>query len=194
MLKLLLVLTIGFSACTASREQEVENDISSFRTWVNDQSANIADRTEDDWKQAKEDFRIRTAELDQREDQLSAEVREEYQQLKNDFQNLDEEREKRMLDANGAEWEAKLLGGYADKATITKENVKDVYIQLLENVRSMRSTWTDEDWEMAKMVLNRLNDRKEEVDDDLPTEDEVKIKALQMEFRTLETANDVGGN
>lgn len=190
-LSLLLLLTISFSACTASREQEVEDELADFRTWVNDQSANIADRTEEDWEQAKLDFQTRTAELDLKEDEFSEEVRQEYNQLKADFQDLDEEREKRMREANMAEWNSKLLGSYADMSTITSQNIREVYIQFLENVRNMRSTWTDEDWEMAKMVMTSLNEKKEAVDDDLSTEDEVKIKALQMEFHTLETSGDV---
>jgi hypothetical protein len=193
MFVLFLVLGIGLSACSASREQEVENDISSFRTWVNEQAASLENKTEEDWKQAKEDFKIRTADLDQREDQFSAEVKEEYKQIKSDFSDLDEKRIQIRRDAQATAWDTKLLGKYADWSTITTGNVKDVYINFMENVRSMRSMWTNEDWEMAKEVLNRLNDRKEIVDDELSTEDEVKIKALQMEFRTLETANDVGG-
>lgn len=194
LMALLLVFTIGISSCTTMREREVEDEISEFRNWINDQSARIADRTEEDWKQSKEDFRVRTQELDLRQNKFSAELREEYQQLKEDFNNLDKEREKRRREAMVAEWDAKLLGSYADKTTISKENVREAYILFLENVRSMHGNWSNEDWEMAKWVMNRLDERKEEVDDELPTDDEVKIKALQMEFRTLETTNDVRGN
>lgn len=191
LLTLLCLFSIGFSSCTVSRDREVEDEISSFRNWVNDQAATIADRTEQDWERAKESFRVRTEELDQRQDKFSEELRQEYQQLKEDFRNLDDERVKRRRALKLAEWEANLLGGYADKSTIRRENVKQVYEYFMENVRNLESNWTDEDWEMAKMVLERLNERKDEVDENLPTEDEVAIKALQMEFHTLETANDM---
>lgn len=194
LLTLLCLLSWGLSSCTVSRDREVEDEISDFRSWVNDQAATIADRTEQDWKRAKEDFRVRTQELDQRQDNFSAELKQDYQQLKEDFNNLEEERAKRRKALKLAEWEANLLGSYADRTTITGENLKQVYVQFMENVRSRENNWTDEDWEMAKMVLERLNERKEEVDDNISTEDEVSIKALQMEFRTLETANDTGVN
>ncbi|WP_161891092.1 hypothetical protein [Pontibacter russatus] len=44
---------------------------------------------------------------------------------------------------------------------------------------------------MAKMVLERLNKRKDAISADIDTDSEVKIKALQMEFLTLETAADI---
>lgn len=185
---------ILLSSCTTSREREVEDELSDFRTWVSQTTSNISERTEEDWKRAKADFATRTRDLDQRQENFSDELKQDYQNLKDEFNNADKQYEENLRKARLATWERQLLGSYADKSTITRENVRQVYITFLENVRSQHGTWTDEDWEMAKMVMQSLNDRKDEVDEDLPTDDEVKIKALQMEFRTLETAGDLGGN
>ena len=193
LLSILFVVAL-LSACSASKETEVEDELGDFRTWVSQTTSNIGDRTEDDWKRAKSDFSTRTQELDQKQETFTDELKQEYQQLKDEFNNADKAYEEGRRAARLTEWEQKLLGSYADKTTITSANVRQVYIAFLESVRSQRSTWTDEDWEMAKMVMKSLNDRKEEVDEDLPTDDEVKIKALQMEFRTLETGGDLGGN
>lgn len=190
----ILYIAVLLSACSASKEAEVEDELGDFRSWVSQATANVADRTEDDWKRAKDDFATRTQELDQKQETFSDELKQEYQQLKEEFSNADKEYERSLRAARLAEWEQKLLGTYADKSTITGANLRQVYIDFLENVRTQRSSWTDEDWEMAKMVLESLNARKDEVDEGLPTDDEVKIKALQMEFRTLETAGDLGGN
>lgn len=194
LLSILFSIVIILSSCTASRESEVEDELGDFRTWISQTTSNISDRTEEDWKRAKADFETRTQELDQKQENFSEELKQNYQNLKNEFREADEEFERNQRAARLAEWEQKLLGTYTDKSTITRENVRQVYITFMENVRSQRSTWTDEDWEMAKMVLQSLNDRKDEVDEGLPTDDEVKIKALQMEFRTLETGGDLGGN
>lgn len=182
------------AGCSASREAEVEDELSDFRNWVSQTTANIADRTEEDWEKAKADFETRTQELDQKQENFSEELKQDYENLKEEFRNADEEYERNLRAARLAEWEQKLLGTYADKATITQENVRQVYITFLENVRNQHGTWTDADWEMAKMVMTSLNERKDEIDDGLNTDDEVKIKALQMEFRALETAGDLGGN
>lgn len=191
---LLFVTSAMLSSCSASKETEVEDELSDFRNWISQTTTNVADRTEEDWKRAKDDFATRTQELDVKQENFSDELKQDYQNLKNEFNEADKEYEAARRAARLAEWEQKLLGTYADKSTITQANVRQVYITFLENVRNQRGTWTDEDWEMAKMVLNSLNDRKDEVDEGLPTDDEVKIKALQMEFRTLETAGDMGGN
>lgn len=186
----MFVLIAG--SCTTAREQEVEGDLNQFRSWVNAQANMLADQTEDDWERAKEDFVRRTRDLDRNQQNFTADVRQEYQQLKDEFNSLDEkhrlamERKERV-----AQWERDLLGPYADQNAVSASNVRRAYITFLENVRTKSSNWTNEDWEMAKLVRDNLDTRKAQIDNDLPTEDEVKIKALQMEFTTLETGHDI---
>ncbi|NEM97467.1 hypothetical protein [Pontibacter burrus] len=192
-----LFLVLGLSlllACTTTRDREVNDELSDFRNWVNQTTANISERTEEDWKRAKSDFNTRTRELDQKQEGFSDELKQDYESLKAEFRTADETYERNQRAARLAEWEQRLLGPYADKTTINQANVRQVYITFLENVRNQHKTWSNGDWEMAKMVLNSLNERKDEVDEGLNTDDEVKIKALQMEFRALETAGDLGGN
>lgn len=194
---LYLFLVFGLSllfACTTARDREVNDELSDFRNWINQTTANIAERTEEDWKRAKSDFNTRTRELDQKQEGFSDELKQDYESLKAEFRTADETYERNLRAARLAEWEQRLLGPYSDKTTINQTNVRQAYITFLENVRNQHNTWSNEDWEMAKMVLNSLNERKDEVDEGLNTDDEVKIKALQMEFRALETAGDLGGN
>lgn len=182
------------SSCTATREQEVEGEVNEFRSWVNTQTSRLAERTEEDWKQTKEEFRQRTEELDRKQDKFSEKVKADYQQIKEDFKEREQERE--MLaerKARTAEWERDLLGQYAERSAVNAGNVRQAYLTFMENVRARRGNWDDEDWEMAKLVMEELNQRKDALDD-LPDDDEVKIKALQMEFIALETGEDLGGD
>lgn len=189
----MLLFVVLASACSSTKEAEVEtkDELADFRTWVSNTTANVADKTEDDWKRAKADFKTRTDELDQMQNNFSAEVREEYDQLKQQFNDADTKyMESQHQGANLTEWQSTLLGSYADLSTINNTNVREAYITFMENVRNKKGTWQDTDWHMAKMVLESLNKRKSELSD-VHTDSEVKIKALQMEFTTLETAADV---
>lgn len=187
----LMVSMICLGSCTTTRESEVEDELGDFRNWVSRETSQLANRTEEDWKQAKQDFQTRTQELDQKQEQFSAELKEEYQQLKQEFNEADEAYTNARSEARMAEWESKLLGQWADMNTINAANVRDAYITFMENVRTQKAEWINEDWDMAKVVLQQLNDRKDEINADIDTDSEVKIKALQMEFLTLETAADV---
>ncbi|WP_266205807.1 hypothetical protein [Pontibacter kalidii] len=188
---ILFTISLVASSCSATREQQVEDDLADFRAWVSNATSNVAERTEEDWKRAREDFKTRTEELDRKQDNFSAELRQDYQSLKQEFRNADEEYQRHVTGEDLAEWEQRLLGQWADLDSLNETNVREVYIALLENVRAQKDSWDNEDWEMAERVLEKLNERKDDINGNIPTDTEVKIKALQMEFRTLETAADM---
>ncbi|WP_276496153.1 hypothetical protein [Pontibacter litorisediminis] len=187
---ILFSASVMLASCSATKEQQVEDDLADFRVWVNNATSNVAERTEEDWKRAREDFRMRTQELDRKQENFTEELKQDYQNLKQEFQDADEEYQRSLEGEDLSEWERNLLGRWADYASIDENNVRDVYIAFMENVREQKETWSDADWEMAKRVLEKLNERKAEIEGNIPTDAEVKIKALQMEFRTLETAAD----
>lgn len=191
-LTMLLFLTI-LSACSTTKEIEndVQDDLGDFRDWVSTTTGNVADRTEEDWQQAKQDFGIRTQELDQKQSEFSEDVKQDYQELKQKFNDTDEMYARSHQEARLAEWQRTLLGRWADLASVNESNVQEAYVMFMENVREKHESWTNQDWEMAKMVMNTLNEHKKEINGDIQTDTEVKIKALQIEFHALETAADV---
>ncbi|PKV62718.1 hypothetical protein [Pontibacter ramchanderi] len=187
-----LLVSLLLSACTATREQEIEGDVNEFRSWVNAQTNKLEERTEEDWKRTKEDFKQRTAELDRKQESFSEKLRADYQQIKADFKAREAARDSM---ANNEElltkWERDLLGQYANGTALSAANVEQAYQNFMSNVRARKKNWREQDWEMAAAVLEELNQRKAAFEE-LPDETEVRIKTLQMEFAALkesETAN-----
>ncbi|WP_233555555.1 hypothetical protein [Pontibacter oryzae] len=169
----------------------MEDDLAEFRTWVNNATANVANRTEEDWKRARADFKTRTQELDLKQEQFSDELRADYKNLKEEFRSADERYQQNMAEPELAAWRTELLGTWADYNMLSENNIRDAYITFMENVRAKKGNWSNQDWEMAKRVIEELNEQKQQIKAPIPTDTEVKIKALQMEFRTLETAADI---
>lgn len=172
-----------------SRDQEPEGGVAAFGSWVQAHAARLEDRTEEDWQRAREDFKFRTEVLDRKVGELSKEDVQAYEQHKERFKKLDAEfgqlAERRKL---LAPWKEDLLGSYADMAVMNEGNVAEVYRFFLLNVREKHVDWNENAWHMATMVLQDLDKRKSQLGAELPSEDEVKIKALQMEFAAIEAA------
>ncbi|QCR22985.1 hypothetical protein [Pontibacter sp. SGAir0037] len=181
------------AACSFTKEQEVEGGVDELRSWVMAQGNQLDELSEEEWQQAKEDFRVRVAALESRENKLTKEEQDEFEQMKQRFAKLDDKYElvverRRVL----APWKADLLGSYAEMSVVNKSNVVEVYTFFLKNVREKYHDWSENGWNMANMVLQDLNKRKSEIDNDLLSEDEVQIKALQMEFAALEAGGGLG--
>ncbi len=186
---IVLFFSLASSACTATREQEIEGDVNEFRSWVNSQTNKLEERTEADWKKTKQDFKRRTDELDRKQERFSERLRADYQQIKEDFRARERERDS-MADrrAQLANWERDLLGQYANGASLNPNNVEEAYKNFMSNVRARHKTWDEDEWSIAGMVLEELDQRKEAFE--LPDEVEVRIKAMQMEFVTMKESRD----
>lgn len=196
MKRLCIVFFLFFilSSCTASREREEEGDLNEFRSWIDTQTSRLEERTEEDWQKTKVDFKRRTDELDRKQERFTEQLKADYQRLKEDFKEREKERDKLSERRTQlAKWEQELLGAYAEPSSVNLKNIRMAYATLVENVRSRHENWDQEDWDMANLVLKDLNKRKEALGE-LPDEEEVQIKALQMEISAMETGDETGQN
>lgn len=90
--------------------------------------------------------------------------------------------------------EAKLLGPYNGQInSLTPQDLPAAYGQLVRETRAQRVTWTDRDWDYARAVYQRLNDQLKQVRLDMPARDEVRVRARQAEFVSLQAGRAVKG-
>ena len=90
--------------------------------------------------------------------------------------------------------EAKLLGPYNGQVnSLTPQDLPAAYGQLVRETRAQRATWTDHDWDYARSVYQRLNDQLKQVRMDMPARDEVRVRARQAEFVSLQASHAVKG-
>ena len=90
--------------------------------------------------------------------------------------------------------EAKLLGPYNGQInSLTPQDLPAAYGQLVRETRAQRATWTDRDWDYARAVYQRLNDQLKQVRLDMPARDEVRVRARQAEFTSLQAGRVMKG-
>ena len=90
--------------------------------------------------------------------------------------------------------EAKLLGPYNGQInSLTPQDLPAAYGQLVRETRTQRATWTDREWDYARAVYQRLNDQLQQVRMDMPARDDVRVRARQAEFVSLQAGHAVNG-
>ena len=82
--------------------------------------------------------------------------------------------------------EKELLGPYHDIKSLTTGNIAHAYITFIENARTRQSTWAEEDWRQAKVVMQKLDSRANSMGRMLKVADRSHIRAVQDEFRGME--------
>ena len=90
--------------------------------------------------------------------------------------------------------ESKLLGPYSGQInSLTPQDLPAAYGQLVRETRAQRATWTDRDWDYARAIYQRLNDQVKQVRLDMPARDEVRVRARQAEFVSLQAGRVAKG-
>jgi hypothetical protein len=179
---------------TASTPSAIERDLDIFSDWVNDKLDRAEVGVKRELPRLKEDFERQSTRIDRAVDSLSSQSKREYKTQKRRYQNWETKQDslddvaRQPATANDAQ--RRLLHETVTISKARANELPELYLHLLETTREQRRTWTQADWSEASAVLERLNARYEQVREQLPLEERVRIRSWQGEFRTLEKARD----
>ncbi|TGE16779.1 DUF6565 domain-containing protein [Hymenobacter elongatus] len=180
---------------TASTPSAIERDLDVFSNWVNDKLDRAETGVRRELPRVKEDFERQSKRLDSAIDSLSSQSKREYSTQKVRYQRWATKQD--SLDAMARQPETasaaqrRLLHETVTISRARANELPELYLHLLESTREQRRSWSPADWSAASAVLERLNARYEQVREQLPLEERVRVRSLQTEFRTLEKARDV---
>lgn len=172
----------------------VDERLESLRGWMNEKVEQGDTAIQREMPQIKEDFRRRSAEIEQNLDSLSADSKAEYARLKQRYERWESRQERRQntpLDAEELQkWREQLLREFDMVESISPQNVREAYLTFMGVVRAKRQNWTQSDWDYVDNVYGQLNQRRRQIEGQMSNSDRLKVRALQAEYLTLEGAAD----
>jgi hypothetical protein len=181
----------------SSTASAVERDLRIFSDWVSDKVGRVADDVARETPRITEEFDRQSKRIDKAVDSLTVEGKREYSIQKKRYGSWQARQDSLDRAARTPETaqqsQDKLLGENVTISRARATELPDLYGRFIEATRAQRRQWTAADWSNASAVLGRLNARYEQVREQLPLEERVRIRSWQGEFRTLEKARDVKG-
>ncbi|CAM3448950.1 hypothetical protein POKO110462_03100 [Pontibacter korlensis] len=174
--------------------QTAEQELEEFRGWLNRQAEKGDTAIRREWPEVKEELRRRNAQLENRFDSLSTKSKQEFRDLQGRYKQWEERQERRMqqpLDANKiAEWQEQLLREYDNLDQLQASQLREAYLTFMGTVRTKRQNWSQNEWDYVDHVYGQLNQRRRQLEEQISTADNLKIRTLQAEYLTLEGAAD----
>lgn len=173
----------------------LERDLRDFSSWVNDKVDRAASTARRELPRISEEFDRQSTRIDKAVDSLTVEGKREYSTQKVRYQRWATRQD--SLDAaarrpaTADQAQRRLLNEDVNISKARPTELSDLYFRLIETMRADKQNWTQADWSAASAVLTRLNTRYEQVREQIPLEERLRIRTLQGEFRTLEKARDV---
>ena len=79
--------------------------------------------------------------------------------------------------------------GDMDLSAVTASNIVAVYAGFVDIVDAQKDIYTREDWDEVDILWDALNERKNELEDNLSNEQRMKISEDKVKYGTFKTLN-----
>ena len=203
------LLMTGFAACTNSGSKTAKQDAASLTQYVDSVESLPPVYTVENWTTIDNGYQERALRAEKTMAELEADDKAKAQASKDKYAALKASYEVKLKEK---EAEAKIalttpdyrqvlrnrlfgegkIGADMKFAFVTAENIHDVYKNFVNAVEDNKDAYTREDWDEIKVLYEALDVRKNAVEKDLATADNIKIARLKVRFAAVKATHRGG--
>lgn len=195
-------VVIATSACTDSERETATKDVDRLTVYVDSVENATPVYTTANWTEIENGYQERVSMADKSIDKLDADgkakaeaSKAKYAALKADYeakikasQAADTSNNYRLALRNRLFGEGK-IGADMKFDYVTAGNLLSVYENFVNTVEKNKDEFTREDWDEIKVLYEALDSRKNEVEKDLATGDNLKIAGLKIKFAAIKSVH-----
>ncbi|MBL0146490.1 MAG: hypothetical protein IPP48_12860 [Chitinophagaceae bacterium] len=211
------VIAFALSACNSSTNETAKLDASNLNNYVDSVKAADPVYTIANWSTVNDGYQARVIKVENSMGLLEtadktkvAESKLKYAQLKEAYETKLKEKEAepkitmntttpatpvapdyRQALRNRLFGEGK-IGADIKFDYVTAKNILSVYKNFVNTVADNKNSYTREDWDEIKVLYEALDTRKNSVEKDLASADNMKIAGLKIRFATIKATNRGG--
>lgn len=197
----LMLLAVFFVACDNS-QKELQAEVDEFNSWMEEKQNDVEEAVDQTWEETKEswedveqEYDETITELDARTEEMSEETREEYMEIKNEFREWQNEMRAEIRKQEGISKVEVILmveGPDDELDQVTADNLVEKYRSFVNTVEEYKDDYTAKEWAIVESYWEMLNNRKNEVEDDITTEENAEIAQLKLEYAGIKTIYKTG--
>lgn len=192
----LIALAAVVTSCKDEKQEAANKKVEEFKVYVDSVSEVATEKTAENWEA-----------IEARYDRTKQEAQDAIDKLEN---KMDMDSIISKTDSKYEEYKAKVVAKkealsentfrnslFTEKVNndlnfewVNKDNIVDVYTNLVNTVDKNKKTYSRENWDEIKLVYEALDTRKNTVEKEgLSSKDNMKIAGLKVKFSTMYTIN-----
>jgi beta-xylosidase len=184
---------LGLASC-ASKENMSQKELNNYIDSVKKVNPEYTDTY---WTSIDEGYKVREAKAaaaanDEARKKELEKSRADYEELKTKYQaevqkNKEQAYNNKKQALRDALFGEGKIGTDMSFSWVTAQNIKDVYVSFVNTVADNKKTYSREDWDEIKVLYEALDTRKNEVEKELSSKDNMKIAKEKIRFASIET-------
>ena len=201
-----VVVIAGLTACSNSEKEAAKHDADNLTLYVDSVENATPVYTVANWTEIDNGYQERVMKAEKAMDKLEADdkaraeaSKAKYAALKADYEAKIKAAEisqskasgdYRLILRNRLFGEGK-IGADMKFDYVTARNILSVYENFVNTVEKNKDEFTREDWDEIKVLYEALDSRKNEVEKDLATRDNLKIAGLKIKFAAIKATHRI---
>jgi hypothetical protein len=192
----IVLVTAGMATmigCNNDHERSMAYD--NYRGYVASHRDSMDAYYDRDWNEIETGYNERRAAAEKDMDKWNDEMKSEYASLQADWDQYKEdytaERTRRDEVSKAEKFRMALFpeGVKSDMSTVTAANLLEVHRHFVDYVDQHKDEFSRENWDEIEMLWERLGTRKNEVEKELSTGDNLKIAEQKIKYGAIKAVN-----
>lgn len=194
----LLLSFAAITSCGSQADNALEKDINRLGNYIDSVKAAAPVYTEDNWDKIKSEYNNTVSKMEAAGEKISDEAnkkfeaaRAEYNTMKDDYEmHIREAKEKALANDYKMKLRSELfgiehIGSDMQFKFVTANNALQVYDKFVTTVKENQNKYSREDWDEIKVLYEALDTRKNEIEKELASADNMKIAKLKVQFAAI---------
>ena len=194
---LALALILGGATLVSCDDRnEYEQPLNDYEAYVDRTANDTEEWTEERWNETEAEYREKRAAVEQHAEAMDDDARTRYQEADRRYEEVkrryDEQQAAKATTGNVQNLYATVgASGQSDLqlSNVTAENLLQHYQQFVDQFEANKENYSVEDWKEVELIWDALNRRKNEVEPNLASEDNIKIAELKVKYGWIKTGN-----
>jgi hypothetical protein len=205
-----VMLSVAMVSCESESEKQIDRDLTRLGVYLDSVEAATPVYTEQAWDNIQAEYNNTIAKIDVGGKEMSKDantkleaVKADYNKLKVDYNSHIASAKEQAANSYKTNLRKDLFGGEQigdDKQFnfVTAQNALSVYDRFVTTVKNNKNEYSREDWDEIKVLYEALDNRKNEIEKDLATSDNLKIAKHKIQFASIQAvkrpASKIGEN
>ena len=200
---LVLVAAASLVACDNSKKEEAQKNVDAFSNYVDSVTVVSTENLNENWENVEQTYTEKKLQA-----QSYVETVGDKGEMKDKLDKADakyaEFKAKFLIDAEGLAaannkmvfrnkfFKGQEIGDDMSFAWVNKDNILKVYNDFYNEFDKNKDSYSREDWDQIKLTYEALDTRKNTVEKDLSSSDNLKIASIKVKFAPMYTVNRMG--
>lgn len=192
----IIALTVGsFAIVACSEEKKAEKSYEDFKAYVSERRDSAEAYYDKDWETLESEYNEKRVKAEEKIGDWNDEMRAEYASLQSEWDSFREDyvNEKERRD-NITKTDALLVdlfptGINSDLSAVTAANLLEVHTHFVNYVEVHKDEMSREQWDRVELLWETLGTKKNEIEKDLKSADNLKIAELKIKYGAIKATN-----